>query len=325
MLSIAFSRPGPPEVLTPVERPRPEPAAGEVLIRVAAAGVNRPDVLQRLGHYPAPPGASEILGLEVAGTIEALGEEVTGWAPGRPVCALLSGGGYAEYAVVPAGQCLPIPAGLTATEAAALPEAVFTVWTNVFDRGHLKPGETILIHGGASGIGTTAIQLARAMGSHVYATAGTAEKCAACEQLGAERGINYRREDFVDIVKKRTHERGVDMILDMVGGDYVARNLEALAPEGRLVQIAFLKGSAVEIDLRPFMLKRLTLTGSTLRPRTAQQKAAIACAVRAHVWPLIESGAFKPVVHATFPLAEAAAAHRMMEDDVHIGKIVLEM
>jgi putative PIG3 family NAD(P)H quinone oxidoreductase len=323
MRVIAISRPGPPEVLTPVERPRPEPSAGELLIRVAASGVNRPDVLQRLGRYPPPPGASEIPGLEVAGTIEAVGEEVSGWARGQAVCALLSGGGYAEYVAAPAGQCLPVPAGLSMTEAAALPETVFTVWTNVFDRGRLKPDETILIHGGASGIGTIAIQLARALGSRVYVTAGSAEKCAACERLGAERAINYRSEDFVDIVKTRTHERGVDVILDMVGGDYVARNLEALAPDGRLVQIAFLRGSAVEIDLRSVMQKRLTLTGSTLRPRTIQQKTVIACAVRSHVWPLIEAGAVRPVVHATFPLADAAAAHRMMEEDLHIGKIVL--
>ena len=323
MRAISISRPGGPEVLTPVDRPRPEPAAGEVLIRVAAAGVNRPDVLQRLGLYPPPPGVSEIPGLEVAGTVEAVGGEAGSWAPGDAVCALLSGGGYAEYAVAPAGQCLPIPAGLGPVEAAALPETVFTVWTNVFDRAHLKPEETILVHGGAGGIGTIAIQLARAHGAHVYATAGSSEKCAACERLGAERGINYRHEDFVDIVKKRTHERGVDVILDMVGGDYVARNLEALAPEGRLVQISFLHGSAVDLDLRPVIQKRLTLTGSTLRPRTPQQKAAIACAVRAHVWPLVEAGTVKPVIHATLPLSEAVEAHRMMEADLHIGKIVL--
>jgi len=323
MIAIEIARPGPPEVLTPADRPKPSPGEGEVLIRVAAAGVNRPDVLQRLGKYPSPPGASEIPGLEVAGTVEAVGEGVKGWEAGQPVCALLSGGGYAEYAVAPAGQCLPIPAGLTVIEAAALPEAVFTVWTNVFDRGHLKPGETILVHGGSSGIGTTAIQLARAFGSHVLATAGSPEKCAACEKLGAERGIDYLREDFVDIVMTRTHGRGVDVILDMVGGDYVARNLEALAPEGRLVQIALMKGSTVEFNLLPMMQKRLILTGSTLRPRTAQQKAAIASAVRAHVWPLLEAGTVKPVIHATFPLAEAAAAHRMMEAGLHIGKIVL--
>jgi NADPH2:quinone reductase len=323
MLAVAISRPGPPEVLTPVDRPRPVPAAGEVLIKVAAAGVNRPDVLQRLGLYPPPPGASEIPGLEVAGTVEAVGEATGGWESGQPVCALLSGGGYAEYALAPAGQCLPIPHGLSPNEAAALPETVFTVWTNVFDRGHLKPDETILIHGGAGGIGTVAIQLARALGARVLVTAGSAEKCAACERLGAERAIDYRREDFVDIVKKRTHERGVDLILDMVGGDYVARNLEALAPEGRLVQIAFVRGSSVQVDLRSVMQKRLTLTGSTLRPRTTQQKAAIARAVQAHVWPLIEAGNVRPVIHATLPLSEAAAAHRMMEANLHIGKIVL--
>jgi len=323
MLAIEIARPGPPEVLTPTDRPTPSPSEGDVLIRVAAAGVNRPDVLQRLGKYPAPPGASEIPGLEVAGTVESVGADVKAWKPGQPVCALLAGGGYAEYAVAPAGQCLPIPAGLTAVEAAALPEAACTVWTNVFDRGHLKPGDTILVHGGSGGIGTTAIQLARAFGSHVFVTAGSPEKCAACERLGAERAIDYRREDFVDIVMTRTHGRGVDVILDMVGGDYVARNLEALAPEGRLVQIALLKGSTVEFNLLPVMQKRLVLTGSTLRPRTVQQKSAIVSAVRAHVWPLIEAGSVRPVIHATFPLAEASAAHRLMESGQHIGKIVL--
>jgi putative PIG3 family NAD(P)H quinone oxidoreductase len=293
------------------------------LIRVVAAGVNRPDVLQRYGKYPPPAGASDLPGLEVAGRVVACGTDAKGFKVGDQVCALLAGGGYAEYAVAPAPQCLPAPKGLTAIEAAAVPETFFTVWTNVFERGRLQHGETFLVHGGASGIGTTAIQLARAHGARVFATAGTAEKCAACERLGAERAINYRDEDFVAVVKEETGGAGADVILDMVGGEYTARNLDLLRIDGRLVQIAFLKGSKVEIDLNPLMRKRLTFTGSTLRARSIAEKGAVAAAVRRNVWPLVESGKVKPVIHATFPLAEAAKAHAMMEADQHIGKIVL--
>jgi NADPH:quinone reductase len=318
-----ISAPGPPEGLQPGVRIIPTPGPGEVLIRVAAAGVNRPDVLQRLGRYAPPPGASDVPGLEVAGTVSAIGPGVEGWSTGRTVCALLAGGGYAEYAVAPAPQCLPVPGGLSLVEAAALPETTFTVWTNVFERGRLVAGETLLVHGGASGIGTTAIPLARAFGARVFATAGTDEKCVACERLGAERAINYRREDFVDVVRAATSGRGVDVILDMVGGDYFPRNLGLLAPDGRLVQIAFLRGSRVEMDLAPLMTNRLVVTGSTLRPRTVAEKGRIAAAVRENVWPLVESGAFRPLIHATFPLERAADAHRLMESDAHIGKIVL--
>jgi putative PIG3 family NAD(P)H quinone oxidoreductase len=290
---------------------------------MAAAGVNRPDVLQRAGKYPPPPGASDIPGLEVAGTVVATGSDATRWREGDRVCALVAGGGYAEYCTAPAVQCLPVPRGLTWVEAAALPETFFTVWTNVFERGRLAAGETLLVHGGSSGIGTTAIQLARAFGARVFATAGSARKCEACEQLGAERCINYRDEDFVTVVKTLTGGRGVDVVLDMVGGDYVARNLEALAVEGRLVQIAFLKGSVAPVDLFVLMRRRLTLTGSTLRARTPEEKGAIARPLEARVWPLIEEGRVRPVVHATFPLAAAADAHRLMESGAHIGKIVL--
>ncbi|HSE76674.1 MAG TPA: NAD(P)H-quinone oxidoreductase [Alphaproteobacteria bacterium] len=323
MTAIEITQPGKPEVLKPTSRPTPKPTAGEVLIRVVAAGVNRPDVLQRYGKYPPPAGASDLPGLEVAGRIVACGTDAKGFKVGDQVCALLAGGGYAEYAVAPAPQCLPVPKGLTAIEAAAVPETFFTVWTNVFERGRLQHGETFLVHGGASGIGTTAIQLARAHGARVFATAGTAEKCAACERLGAERAINYRDEDFVAVVKEETAGAGADVILDMVGGEYTARNLDLLRIDGRLVQIAFLKGSKVEIDLNPLMRKRLTFTGSTLRARSVAEKGAVAAAVRRNVWPLVESGKVKPVIHATFPLADAAKAHAMMEADQHIGKIVL--
>jgi putative PIG3 family NAD(P)H quinone oxidoreductase len=323
MRVVEISAPGPAEVLQPGVRIIPTPGPGEILIRVAAAGVNRPDVLQRLGRYAPPPGAPDVPGLEVAGTVSAIGPDVDGWSPGRTVCALLAGGGYAEYAVAPAVQCLPVPAGLSLVEAAALPETTFTVWTNVFERGRLAAGETLLVHGGASGIGTTAIPLARAFDARVLATAGTDEKCVACERLGAERAVNYRREDFVDVVRAATSGRGVDVILDMVGGDYFARNLSLLAPDGRLVQIAFLRGSRVDMDLAPLMTNRLVVTGSTLRPRTVAEKGRIAAAVREKVWPLLESGAFRPTIHATFPLERAADAHRLMESDAHIGKIVL--
>jgi putative PIG3 family NAD(P)H quinone oxidoreductase len=294
-----------------------------VLIRVAAAGVNRPDIVQRQGHYPAPPGASPILGLEVAGTVAAVGPDVSDWRVGDRVCALLAGGGYAGYAVAPAPQCLPVPEGLSLVEAAALPETTFTVWTNVFQRGHLQAGERFLVHGGTSGIGTTAIQLAAAFGARVFATAGSPEKVAACERLGAERAINYRETDFVAAVRDATGGAGVDLVLDMVGGPYFPRNLKALAVEGRLVQIAFLQGSKLEADLMPIMLKRLTVTGSTLRSRSVVEKGAIARALRENVWPLLATGRVKPVLHATFPLAEAAEAHRAMESSAHIGKIVL--
>jgi putative PIG3 family NAD(P)H quinone oxidoreductase len=323
MAAIEVARPGGPEVLTPTTRPVPSPGRGEVLIRVAAAGVNRPDILQRQGLYPMPPGVTDIPGLEVAGEVAATGEGVVGVSVGDAVCALLAGGGYAEWAVAPAPQVLPVPAGLSMVEAAGLPETVFTVWTNVFERGALKPGESLLVHGGTSGIGTTAIQIASALGSAVYATAGSPEKARACERLGAARGIDYRAEDFVAVVERETAGRGVDVVLDMVGGDYVPRNLACLAPDGRHVSIAFLRGSKVELDLNPVMRKRLTLTGSTLRPRTVEQKGAIAAAVRDRVWPLVEAGSVRPVVHATFPLAGAAEAHALMETSAHVGKIVL--
>jgi len=323
MRAVEISKPGPPEVLKPVERPDPAPATGEVLIRVAAAGVNRPDVLQRRGAYPPPPGASDLPGLEVSGTIEALGERVTEWRVGDRVCALLSGGGYATLCVVPAVQCLPVPPSMDFVSAAAIPETFFTVWTNVFDRGRLKSGETALFHGGSSGIGTTAIQLAVARGCRVFATAGSDEKCRACEQLGAERGINYRTEDFVSVIKDLTGGRGVDLILDIVGGDYIARDLVALAVDGRLVVIGFMGGDTATLDFRRILGRRLTVTGSTLRPRSAAEKGEIAAALRREVWPLLENGTVKPVVYRTFPLDDAASAHRLMESSEHVGKIVL--
>ncbi|MEI7967841.1 MAG: NAD(P)H-quinone oxidoreductase [Betaproteobacteria bacterium] len=323
MAAIEITRPGGPEVLHPVERPVPQPRPGEVLIEVAAAGVNRPDVLQRLGLYPLPPGVSDLPGLEVAGTIAALGEGVTEWKVGDAVCALTPGGGYAQFCLTPAGQCLPVPAGLTAVEAASLPETAFTVWINVFERGALAPGETLLVQGGSSGIGVTAIQMARAFGHRVFATAGSAEKCRACEALGAERGINYREEDFVAVVKEATGGRGVDVILDMVGGDYVPRELKCLAPDGRLSLIAFLGGSVATLDMSDILYRRLTITGSTLRPRTVEFKTAVARALRERVWPKIEAGAIRPVIHSVFPLAEAARAHTLMESSTHVGKIVL--
>src|SRR5881628_3886109 len=306
MIAIEIREPGEPDVLVPVERPTPVPGSGEVLIEVAAAGVNRPDVMQRRGKYPPPPGASDIPGLEVAGTVDQIGPDVTGWKIGDAVCALVAGGGYAEYCVAPAPQCLPVPRGLDLVSAAAIPETFFTVWTNVFDRGRLRASESILVHGGSSGIGTTAIQLARARGSRVFATAGSAAKCAACEGLGAERAINYRDEDFVAVIREATGGRGVDVVLDMVGGDYFARNIDALAVEGRLVEIATLQGVKAELNIQTVMQRRLTITGSTLRARPVADKAAIAVALRQHVWPLLESGAVKPIVHATFPLRDAA-------------------
>lgn len=323
MRCIEISAPGGPDVLHLGERPVPIAAAGEVLIEVITSGVNRADLMQRRGHYPPPPGVSDLLGLEVAGIIAGIGKDVEGLMLGDRVCALLAGGGYAEYCAAPALQCLPIPSSLDFIQAAALPEAFFTVWTNVFERGRLAKGETLLIHGGSSGIGTTAIQLARARGARVVVTVGSAEKAHACQKLGAERSINYQTEDFVAAVGQWTGGRGVDVILDMVGGAYLKRNLEALAVEGRLVEIAVQKGSQGEIDLLRIMQRRLTLTGSTLRSRSVEDKGAIAEALRREVWPLLESGALAPVVHSIFPLAKAADAHRLMETGSHIGKIVL--
>jgi NADPH2:quinone reductase len=323
VIAIEIKTPGGPEVLVAAERPVPVPAAGEVLIKVAAAGVNRPDVFQRLGRYPPPPGASDIPGLEVAGTIEQLGPGVDAWRAGDAVCALVAGGGYAEYCVAPAPQCLPVPRGLDLVTAAGIPETFFTVWTNVFERGRLQAGESLLVHGGSSGIGTTAIQLARARGARVFATAGSAEKCGACERLGAERAINYREEEFVAVVRELTAGRGVDVVLDMVGGEYFARNVDALATEGRLVEIATLHGAKAELNIQTIMQRRLTITGSTLRARPVTDKGAIAAALRQHVWPLIESSQVQPIIHATFPLRDAAEAHRVMESGAHIGKLVL--
>jgi NADPH2:quinone reductase len=323
MRAVAIRHPGEPEVLVVEERQVPRPGDGEVLIRVAAAGVNRPDVLQRKGAYPPPPGASDLPGLEVAGEVVAAGEGVARWQAGDAVCALLSGGGYAEYAVAPAGQCLPCPDGLSLVEAAALPETYFTVWTNVFERGRLQPGETLLVHGGSSGIGTTAIQLARQHGAVVYATAGSAEKVQACERLGAARCVNYRTEDFVTVCRALTDKRGVDVILDMVGGSYIPRNVDLLAEDGRLVQIALLEGAHATLNVGLIMRRRLTITGSTLRPRSVEEKARLAGEVERHVWPWLSQGLVRPQVFATVPLAEAAEAHRLMESSRHIGKIVL--
>jgi NADPH2:quinone reductase len=323
MQAIEIRQPGDPDVLTLVERPDPEPSRDEVLIAVEAAGVNRPDLMQRRGHYPPPPGASDLPGLEVAGRVVARGQDVTNWRIGDAVCALLAGGGYATRAVAPASQCLPIPGGLDMVSAAAIPETFFTVWTNLFDRARLRPGESVLIHGGASGIGTTAIQLAAARGSRVFATAGEDARCRACERLGAERGINYRSEDFVDVVMGLTSGRGVDVILDMIGGPYVARNLASLATEGRLSQIAIMGGEAAPVDFRRLLTRRLTITGSTLRPRSPAEKGLIADALRREVWPLLESGRVKPVIYRTFGLAQANEAHRLLETGGHVGKIVL--
>lgn len=324
MTCIEISSPGPPDVLKPAERPDPAPGPGEVLIAVAAAGVNRPDVMQRQGLYPPPRGASDIPGLEVAGSIEALGEGVSGLRVGESVCALVSGGGYATKCVAPAVQCLPVPAPLDLVAAAAIPETFFTVWTNVFDRGRLQAGETALFHGGSSGIGTTAIQLAAARGARVFATAGSPEKCGACERLGAERAIDYRTEDFAAIARELTGGHGVNLILDIVGGSYVNRNLGALAMDGRLVVIGFMEGEPLAtVDLRRILGRRLTITGSALRPRTVAEKGAIAESLRREVWPLLERGVVAPVVYRTFPLTEAAAAHRLMESSDHTGKLVL--
>ena len=320
---VEIAAPGGPEQLRLAHRPVPAPGEGEVLVRVAAAGVNRPDVMQRQGRYPPPPGASDLPGLEIAGEIVALGPKVSSRSVGDKVTALLPGGGYAAYAIAAAPLCLPIPEGISMIEAAAIPETFFTVWTNLFDRGRLKAGETVLIHGGTSGIGTTAIQLAAAWGAKVFATAGSDDKARACERLGAARGINYRTEDFVEVMRAQTEGRGVEVILDMVGAGYLARNLETAALEGRLVVISLLSGAKAEINLGMILTKRLTLTGSTLRTRTVAQKAEVAEAVRKNVWPLLAAGRVRPVIHATFPLAKADDAHRLMETSAHIGKIVL--
>ena len=322
MRAIEIARPGGPDMLRETQRPRPEPKEGEIVIDVAFAGVNRPDALQRAGAYAPPPDASDLPGLEVSGHVAAIGPGVTGWAMGDAVCALVPGGGYAEAVATPAAHCLPVPEGMGLKEAACLPETFFTVWSNVFMRGGLKGGERFLVHGGSSGIGTTVIQLARHFGARVFATAGSAEKCAACERLGAERAINYRKADFVEVLRE---EGGADLILDMVGGDYIARNLKALADDGRLVQIAFLQGPKVELNLAPLMMRRLTLTGSTLRPQSIAAKAAIAAELRAQVWPLLDAGRIGPVMDSSYPLAEAAAAHARMESSEHIGKIVLQV
>ncbi|MCE2645527.1 MAG: NAD(P)H-quinone oxidoreductase [Burkholderiaceae bacterium] len=325
MQAIEIAQPGGPEVLRLVERPRPAPARGELLIRVVAAGVNRPDVLQRRGAYAPPPGASDLPGLEVAGVVEDGDLDGSGLAKGDAVTALVAGGGYAEYCVAPVGQTLPLPRGLSFAEGAALPETYFTVWSNVFDRGQFAPGESLLVQGGTSGIGVAAIQLAAALGHRVFATAGSADKCRACEALGAQRGIDYRTEDFVAVVKQATGGRGVDVVLDMVAGDYVAREIDCLADDGRLLIIATLGGSKAQVDVGQVLRRRLTVTGSTLRPRSVEFKAAIARRLQAVVWPLIEAGRIKPMVYRRFALGDAAAAHGLMESSTHIGKIVLDV
>jgi NADPH2:quinone reductase len=321
MTAIAITAPGGPEVLQPVKLARPVAGAGEILIRVRAAGVNRPDVMQRQGLYPPPPGAPLTPGLEVAGEVAVVGAQVRRWAVGDRVCALVTGGGYAEYCVAAADHALPVPPGLSFEQAGALPETYFTVWTNVFERGALKPGQTLLVHGGAGGIGTTAIQLAHAFGARVITTVGSAEKARVCEGLGAALAINYREQDFLAVLKDQ--KIAPDVILDVVGGDYVTRNIKAAAPDGRIINIAFQNGFKVEVDLMPLMLKRLTLTGSTLRPRSVAEKAAIARALEEKVWPLLAQGQCLPVVDRSFALAEAAAAHALMEASGHTGKIVL--
>jgi len=323
MRAVEIKQPGGPDVLQMTTRPIPQIAADEVLIRVAAAGVNRPDVAQRSGVYPPPPGASDIPGLEIAGRIEQVGAAVSGWKVGDEVCALVTGGGYAEFCVAPAGQCLQVPRGLSLIEAASLPETFFTVWSNVFDRGRLATGETLLVQGGSSGIGVAAIQMAKALGSRVIATAGSDEKCRACEGFGADVAVNYKTQDFVEAVKRATDGKGADVIVDMVGGDYLRREIACVALEGRIVLIAFLGGPQATIDIMPLMLKRATITGSTLRARPVAFKTAIAAALRERVWPLLEAGRIKPVVHRVFKLEEAAQAHALMESSTHIGKIVL--
>lgn len=323
MQVIEITQPGGPEVLKMAERVRPKPSAGEVLIQIESAGVNRPDCAQRQGVYPPPPGATDIPGLEVAGVITEVGSGVTDWKVGDRVCALVVGGGYAEYVTAPGGQCLPVPEGMTMTEAAALPETFFTVWTNLFEGGRLQKGETVLIHGGAGGIGTTAIQMASRMGARVLATVGKPESVSICRDLGADRVILYKSEDFTEAVREFTEGRGVDVILDMIGGDYFQKNLDSLAVQGRLVQIATMQGARVQLDLRQMMFKRLTLTGSTLRARSVEEKSRIAQALRHHIWPLLNQGLMKPVIFRELPLREASQAHALMESSQHTGKIVL--
>ncbi len=326
MRVVEISQFGGPEVLQIGERPRPIPGPKKVLIEAHAAGVNRPDCYQRQGHYPPPPGASDILGLEVAGVVVACGVGVTRWKEGDAVCALLSGGGYAEYVAVPEGQCLPIPSGFDFVQAAALPETFFTVWTNLFESGRLQSGESVLIHGGSGGIGTAAIQIAaHALGARVFTTVGKEGAIPVCEALGAERVILYQKEDFVSVVKGLTQDKGVDLILDIVGGPYFARNLEALAMKGRLVQIATLQGATVELDLRKVMFKRLLLTGSTLRSRSVEEKTALAQALEKQIWPLLHEGRIKPIIDRTFPMEKVREAHERIESGRHIGKIVLTM
>jgi NADPH2:quinone reductase len=325
MRAIEITQPGQPDVLQPCERPLPVLKAGEVLIRVIAAGVNRPDVFQRLGQYPVPPGASDLPGLEVAGEIVGGDLADSGFRKGDLVCALVQGGGYAEYCAAPVEQCLPVPAGLSPLEAASLPETFFTVWSNVFQRAALQPGESLLVQGGSSGIGVTAIQLAGALGHRVFATAGSDDKCRACEQLGAERAINYKTEDFAAVVKELTGGKGVDVVLDMVGGDYLKREIACLADDGRIALIALLGGARAEVDLGQVLRRRLTITGSTLRPRPVAFKAQIARELRARVWPLIGAGKIKPVIYKTFPLAHAPDAHALMESSAHVGKIMLQV
>ena len=325
MRAIQIEKPGGPEALRPAERPRPEPKPHEILVKVAAAGVNRPDVLQRMGLYAVPPDASDLPGLEIAGEVVACGSAVKMWRVGDAVCALTHGGGYAEYCVTPEAQALPVPKGLSMVEAASLPETFFTVWSNVYDRGRLAPGEALLVQGVTSGIGVTAIQMAAATGNRVFATAGSEEKCAACVKLGAEAAFNYKTQDFVAGVKAATGGRGVDVILDMAAGDFVPKELKALADDGRLVFIAFLRGMKAELDVNELMRRRLTLSGSTLRPRSVEFKGAIAASLRSRIWPLIEAGRIRPVIYQTFPLAQAADAHRLMESSAHIGKIVLTL
>jgi putative PIG3 family NAD(P)H quinone oxidoreductase len=325
MRYVAAREPGPPDVLAIAEGPVPQPGPGDVLIHVRYAGVNRPDCIQRAGHYPPPPGASPIIGLEVAGTVAAVGANVADWRVGDEICALTPGGGYAEYCVAPAGHCLPPPRGLSLLEAAALPENAFTVWHNVFERGKLAAGETILIHGGTSGIGYTAIQYAKAFGAKTITTVGSDDKAAFCRKLGADHAINYKTADFVAEVATITGKKGVELILDMVGGDYLARNLRCVAIEGRIVIIAFLHGSKAEVDWMPIMLKRLTVTGSTMRASPAERKVAIAASLRERIWPLYAAGRIAPVIHRVFPLAQAAAAHALMESSLHVGKIMLDV
>jgi NADPH:quinone reductase len=325
MTVIEISEPGGPDVLVPAQRPTPTPGAQDILIKVEAAGVNRPDAIQRAGHYPPPPGATDLPGLEVAGTVAAIGADVRGYSIGQEVCALTPGGGYAEYCLAPAGHCLPLPSGFTMVQAAAVPETYFTVWHNVFQRGGLKSGETFLVHGGSSGIGTTAIQLAKNAGARVITTAGSDEKCQFCETLGADKAINYRTEDWAAVVREFTEKKGVDLILDMVGARYMQQNINSLAMDGRIVIIGFLGGSKAEIDFSRVMVRRQTITGSTLRPQSDAAKSDIATALKANVWPLLDNGTVKPIIHQTFPLNKAADAHALMESSEHIGKIMLTL